>query len=70
MKMKLVKRISAYLARRNRINKTVSELSSLTNRELADLGISRGQIHSIAYETADPEQLGEVSVNSNLKGFV
>ncbi|EAB6717935.1 DUF1127 domain-containing protein [Salmonella enterica subsp. enterica serovar Virchow] len=27
---------------------TVSELSRLSNRELADLGISRGEIHSVA----------------------
>lgn len=27
---------------------TVSELSRLSNRELADLGINRGEIHSVA----------------------
>lgn len=27
---------------------TVSELSRLTNRELADLGINRGEIHAVA----------------------
>ena len=68
--MKLVNRISAYLARRNRINKTIRELSTLTNHELADLGICRGQVYSIAHETATPEHYGEVKVNSNLKGFV
>lgn len=27
---------------------TVSELSRLSNRELADLGINRGEIHAVA----------------------
>lgn len=31
-----------------RYRNTVSELSRLSNRELADLGINRGEIHSIA----------------------
>ena len=31
---------------------TVSELSALSNRDLADLGIGRGAIHGIAMEAA------------------
>lgn len=31
---------------------TVSEMSDLTDRDLADLGISRSMIHSIAYDAA------------------
>lgn len=31
---------------------TVNELSALTNRDLADLGLSRSMISSIAYEAA------------------
>ena len=31
---------------------TVSELSALSNRELADLGLSRAMISSIAHEAA------------------
>ena len=31
---------------------TVRELSELTNRELADLGLSRGTIRAVAYEAA------------------
>ncbi len=31
-----------------RYNRTVSELNSLTNRELADLGINRADISNIA----------------------
>lgn len=33
-----------------RYNRTVSELQSLSNRELADLGIMRGDISRIARE--------------------
>jgi uncharacterized protein YjiS (DUF1127 family) len=34
----------------NLYKRTVRELQGLTNRELADLGISRSDIHSIARE--------------------
>lgn len=35
-----------------RYSRTVSELESLSNRELADLGISRADIHRLAREAA------------------
>lgn len=35
-----------------RYNRTVAELESLSNRELADLGISRGDIRRVAREAA------------------
>lgn len=31
-----------------RLRETVNELSRLSNRELADLGISRAEIHAVA----------------------
>jgi uncharacterized protein YjiS (DUF1127 family) len=36
------------LATWKRYNRTVAELNALSNRELADLGIIRADIHSIA----------------------
>ena len=39
----------AYRAKRAVYNETVRELSSLSNRELADLGVNRSNINSIAY---------------------
>ena len=39
-------------AKRTVYRKTVAELSDLGNRELADLGISRGQIHALAMDAA------------------
>ncbi len=40
------------MARRATFKQTVRELSTLSNRELADLGLSRSMIKSIAYEAA------------------
>lgn len=39
-------------ARRRAYNQTISELSSLTDRELHDLGIARSGIRSLAMEAA------------------
>ncbi len=38
--------------KRRNFKKTVRELSELTNRELADLGLSRAMIKGVAYEAA------------------
>ncbi|WP_341365450.1 DUF1127 domain-containing protein [Yoonia sp. BS5-3] len=40
------------LAKRKVYRSTVAELESLSNRELADLGLSRSMIKSIAIEAA------------------
>ena len=39
-------------ARRKVYNQTLNELYQLTNRELADMGMARANIRSIAYEAA------------------
>ena len=41
-----------HLARRAVYRQTVRELNDLTARELADLGMSRSMIRSVAYEAA------------------
>jgi uncharacterized protein YjiS (DUF1127 family) len=43
---------SAALQRRRVYNQTLNELRALSNRELADLGIARAMIASIAREAA------------------
>ncbi|WP_238364267.1 DUF1127 domain-containing protein [Mesobacterium pallidum] len=55
----LLARFGAYLmeasdraARRQVYRQTYNELAALSQRDLADLGISRGQIGSISYEAA------------------
>jgi uncharacterized protein YjiS (DUF1127 family) len=41
-----------FIRRWQRYNRTVSELSHLSNRELSDLGLSRSDIPRIAREAA------------------
>lgn len=48
----LVATLAERLQRRRLYNATVRELSMLSAHELADLGLSRGAIHSAAYEAA------------------
>jgi uncharacterized protein YjiS (DUF1127 family) len=49
-------------------NRTVKELSKLTNFELSDIGICRGDIHNIA--RGDRTLTRGVEVNDNLRGSV
>ncbi len=39
-------------AKHRKYRETKNELAALTDRELQDLGISRGQIHEVAREAA------------------
>ena len=54
--------------RRASYNRTYKELSKLTNFELNDIGICRGDIHSIA--SGDTSMKRGVEANKNLKGWV
>ena len=44
----LVKSIEKKIEEYNRYRRTVNELRNLTNRDLADIGIARCDIHNIA----------------------
>lgn len=48
----LTAQFKAHLARRAVYNQTVRELLTLSDRELADLGISRSDIRAVAHEAA------------------
>ena len=48
---------------------TINELSKLSDRELNDIGITRGEIYSIAVDQAKATEL-HMKSNSNLKGWV
>ncbi|WHZ33808.1 DUF1127 domain-containing protein [Sagittula sp. MA-2] len=48
----IVETIRARRARRKVFNQTFRELSSLSNRELADLGMGRSEIRRVAYQAA------------------
>ena len=70
-------RLGAALAKRKEARETFKSLQRLTNRELSDIGISRGDIRSIANDTwadnrkRDMTPYGRpVSVNPNLEGSV
>jgi len=60
---------SVYNARieRKAIRETEIALSKLSDYDLADIGISRGEIHEIARAKATIEH---VKVNKNLQGWV
>ena len=48
----LLENVAAARAQRKVYTTTVDELDNLSNRELADLGLTRASIKSIAYEAA------------------
>jgi uncharacterized protein YjiS (DUF1127 family) len=58
-----------------KVRQTIRELSALSNYELNDIGISRGEIHHIAHTsykksvTVKADDV-RVSINENLRGFV
>ena len=58
----LIKTLTASLKRRKIYNATVKELSRLTDAELNDIGLNRGDIRSIAR--------ADVDMNPNLRGWV
>ena len=61
------KKLQANHRRERLARQTIKELSALTDHELNDLGIARGEIWSIAYELDDNYERKE---NANLKGWV
>jgi len=58
----------AYIRQQN-IKQTINELSKLTDRELNDIGIARGDIYYIAV-TSFPKGKTAAEYNDNLKGWV
>ena len=62
-----LKDLNAKRIERATIRNTIKELSALDDRALWDMGMTRGDIYSVAHGTAD---LKRVSDNTNLKGWV
>lgn len=56
------------MTRRSQVKTTIRELGQLTDKELNDIGIGRGDIYSIA--NGDPDHKRSIQTNSNLKGWV
>jgi uncharacterized protein YjiS (DUF1127 family) len=63
------KKLNAELQRRRNIKDTIKQLSALTNYELNDIGIARGDIWHIAH-TSFPKGKTVADVNRNLDGWV
>jgi uncharacterized protein YjiS (DUF1127 family) len=57
------------LAKHKAYRETVAELSKLSDAELRDIGLHRGDIHSIAMET-HYDNLDKIEYNKNLKGWI
>ena len=55
--------------RRKEIKNTIRQLSALTDRELNDMGLTRGDIYSVANGTFHREY-PNTKVNRNLDGWV
>lgn len=51
-----------------KVRATIKELSKLSDRELNDIGIARGDIYAIAHESEDYARFADA--NTNLKGWV
>ena len=63
------KKAIAERQRQKNIRETIKQLSALTNHELNDIGIARGDIWHIA-NTSYPKGKTVADVNRNLKGWV
>ncbi len=53
MKISIIEKVQETLRRRRNINATVKELHSLTDAELQDIGITRGDIETVARGVID-----------------
>ena len=61
------KNLGVEIKRHRNIKSTIKQLSALSNRELNDIGLSRGEIWDIAQKSYPKVK---VAANSNLEGWV
>jgi len=55
------------------VKETIRELSRLTNHELWDIGLARGDIWSVAHDShTRPKkvEVEDIQINANIKGWV
>ena len=62
------KKLAAQIEHNRNVRSTIKELSKLTDRELNDIGIARGDIYAIAHEDTDYARFADT--NSNLREWV
>jgi len=67
-----IKKINANMAQRRSVRQAVKDLSALSDYELNDIGISRGDIRAVANGDITMKRGVEVRTdsNTNLKGWV
>ena len=67
-----IKKINAKMAHRRSVRQAVKDLSSLSDYELNDIGISRGDIRAVANGDITMKRGIQVhtDANTNLKGWV
>jgi len=67
-----LKELNAKRIERVRVNSTIKQLSKLSDRELWDIGIARGDIYNVARgdETLERVRKNNLKTNSNLEGWV
>jgi len=61
------KRLAAKYKHHRQAQITIKELSRLSDRELNDMGLARGDIYSVAHGTSDHVRS---VINKNLEGWV
>jgi len=52
----MLTKINSWLIRQEKINRTINELYKLNDRELADIGINRSDIHRVANEVVSTDE--------------
>ena len=63
------KKLDAKLTHQSKVRSTIKELSKLSDAELRDIGITRGDIYSIANESY-LDNHDKIEYNRNLKGWI
>jgi len=62
-------KLNANMKRERLARQTIKELSALSDKELNDIGIARGEIWSIAHDLEELQN-PKAQANSNLRGWV
>ena len=67
-----LKELNAKRIRRAEVKRTMKQLSALNDRELLDIGITRGDIYGVATGDSTLERVrrSAIDTNTNLKGWV
>lgn len=65
-----IKLYFATIEQNREIKRTINELNQLSDKELWDIGITRGDIWSVAHEVYYDDRIKTYKTNNNLKGWV